>query len=262
MSDPGTPQPAIRSGPAGAGSRTPIIEVLGLEKEYRIHQNPVPVIRGLDLEIIQGEILAILGHSGVGKSTLLNLLGLLDVPTAGKIVYRGRDPDFRGKDLTRLGLSAKALIRNRHFGFVFQFYHLLPDLTVLENVLLPAMIFLGRSDFRRRRPELVARADRLLDRVGILARRDFPPARLSGGERQRAAIARALLNCPEIVYCDEPTGNLDTRTGEKILDLILELNRETSTTFILVTHDEDLARNAHRRLRMRDGKFEDGGGFG
>jgi lipoprotein-releasing system ATP-binding protein len=246
--------------PAGPGG-APIIEALDIVKEYRIHHDAVPVIRGLDLRIHRGEILAILGHSGVGKSTLLNLLGLLDAPTAGSIVYRGREERFWGKDITALGLAEKALVRNRCFGFVFQFYHLLPDLTVLENVLLPSMIFLDRKEYRRRKPDLVRRAEMLLDRVGILPRRDFPPTRLSGGERQRAAIARALVNEPEIVYCDEPTGNLDTRTGEKILGLILELNRETGITVVLVTHDEELARSAHRRLRMRDGKFEDGDGL-
>ena len=276
----------------------PLIQTVDLKKEYRIHRNAVPVLKGMDLTIHSGEILAILGHSGVGKSTLLNLLGLLDEPTAGSIVYHGRDPGFQGRDLTRLTLTEKALMRNRHFGFVFQFYHLLPDLTVLENVLLPAMIFLKGGEYRRRRPALVERAERLLGRVGILERRDFPPTRLSGGERQRAAIARALalrpaivladeptgnldratartigalllevhreaiaralLNEPEIVYCDEPTGNLDSVTGEKIHQLMLELNRETGVTFVLVTHDEELACHAHRRLRMRDGQFEDG----
>ncbi len=240
--------------PSGA----PLIETIGLCKEYRIHRQPVPVLRGLDLKIHRGEILAILGHSGVGKSTLLNLLGLLDAPTEGRIVYRGRDADFDGRDLTELGLTEKARIRNRHFGFVFQFYHLLPDLTVLENVLLPAMIFLSSVGYRKARADLVRRADKLLDRMGILPRRDFPPNRLSGGERQRAAIARALLNEPEVVFCDEPTGNLDSATGEKIHQLILDLNREMGVTFVLVTHDEDLARIAHRRLRMRDGQFETG----
>lgn len=239
----------------------PLIEAQRLEKEYRVHGNPVPVLRGIDLRILPGEILAILGHSGVGKSTLLNLLGLLDAPTGGKIVYRGRDPRFHGADLTALSLAEKALIRNRHFGFVFQFYHLLPDLTVLENVLLPSMITLKAAEFRRRRGELTARAERLLSRVGILERGGFPPTRLSGGERQRAAIARALLNQPEIVYCDEPTGNLDSVTGEKIHQLMLELNRELGATFVLVTHDEELARHAHRRLRMRDGRFEDAAGL-
>jgi lipoprotein-releasing system ATP-binding protein len=240
------------------GSRTPLIETRDLRKEYWIHRNPVPVLNGIDLTILPGEIVAILGHSGVGKSTLLNLLGLLDAPTAGKIIYRGRDGRFAGVDLTGLGLGEKALMRNRHFGFVFQFYHLLPDLTVIENVLLPAMIVLSPREYRRRRAELTARAERLLERVGIIGRRDFPPTRLSGGERQRAAIARALLNEPEVVYCDEPTGNLDSVTGEKIHQLMLELNRETGASFVLVTHDEELARHAHRRLRMRDGRFEEG----
>ena len=237
----------------------PLIEGVRLEKEYRVHGNPVPVLRGIDLRIYPREILAILGHSGVGKSTLLNLLGLLDAPTAGRILYGGRDERFQGQDLTSLGLTEKALIRNRHFGFVFQFYHLLPDLTVMENVLLPAMIFLRAREFHRRRGMLTERAKRLLDRVGILDRRAFPPTRLSGGERQRAAIARALLNEPEIVYCDEPTGNLDSVTGQKIQELMLDLNREMGVTFVLVTHDEGLARHANRRLRMRDGRFEDHG---
>ncbi len=239
-------------------SGTPLIETIGLRKEYRVNRQPVPVLRGIDLKIHRGEILAILGHSGVGKSTLLNLLGLLDAPSEGRILYRGRDASFEGRDMTELGLAEKARIRNRHFGFVFQFYHLLPDLTVLENVLLPAMIFLSSLRYRRARADLVQRADTLLDRMGILARRDFPPTRLSGGERQRAAIARALLNEPEVVFCDEPTGNLDSATGEKIHRLILDLNRETGVTFVLVTHDEDLARIAHRRLHMRDGQFETG----
>jgi lipoprotein-releasing system ATP-binding protein len=238
-------------------SQKPLIEAIDLKKEYRVHRNPVPVLRGIDLKVFSGEILAILGHSGVGKSTLLNLLGLLDAPSGGRIVYHGRDGRFQGLDLTGLGLREKALIRNRHFGFVFQFYHLLPDLSVLENVLLPAMIFLDTREYRRRREELRGRAEGLLDRVGILPRRDFPPNRLSGGERQRAAIARALLNEPEIVYCDEPTGNLDSLTGEKIHQLMLELNRDLGVAFVLVTHDEELARHAHRRLRMRDGQFED-----
>jgi lipoprotein-releasing system ATP-binding protein len=241
--------------------KSPLIETQDLKKEYRMGRSPVPVLRGIDLSIVAGEILAILGHSGVGKSTLLNLLGLLDTPTAGRLIYRGRDERFRGRDLNGLALGERALIRNQHFGFVFQFYHLLPDLSVLENVLLPAMIFLGAREYRRRRTQLIERADRLLDRVGILPRRDFPPNRLSGGERQRAAIARALLNEPEIVFCDEPTGNLDTATGEKIHQLMLELNRELGLTFVLVTHDEELARHAHRRLRMRDGQFEDGAGL-
>ena len=191
----------------------------------------------------------------MGKSTLLNLLGLLDTPSSGHIYYRGRDESLQDRDLGKLSLSEKARMRNLNFGFVFQFYHLLPDLTVLENVMLPAMIRYRRHQFAAKRVELTKRADDLLERVGIADRRDFPPTRLSGGERQRAAIARAFFNAPEIVYCDEPTGNLDMHTGEKIHQLILDLNRDTGVSFVLVTHDEDLASLAHRRLSMVDGLF-------
>lgn len=233
-----------------------IIEATNLHKEYRLSQQRVAVLRGLSLTISHGEILAILGPSGVGKSTLLNLLGLLDVPTSGQIMYHGRDERFGGRDLASLTLSEKAVVRNRKLGFVFQFYHLLPDLTVLENVLLPTMIRHSRREFRRQRKDFTRRAENLLERVGILNRKDFPPTRLSGGERQRAAIARALVNEPEVVYCDEPTGNLDTGVGQRIHNLILDLNRETGVSFVLVTHDDDLASLAHRRLRMVDGLFQ------
>lgn len=233
-----------------------LIEAVGIHKEYRMAQHRVSVLRGLSLTIERGEILAILGHSGVGKSTLLNLLGLLDTPTQGEILYHGRDTTFSGRDLSTLTLTSKANVRNRHIGFVFQFYHLLPDLSVLENVLLPAMIRYPRSAFRRESARLTKRADYLLERVGIIDRRDFPPTRLSGGERQRAAIARALINDPEIVYCDEPTGNLDTKTGSKIHELMRELNRETGISFVLVTHDAELAALADRRAHMVDGLFE------
>ena len=234
------------SAPSTTGG--PIIETRDLRKEYRLHRQSVPVLKGVSLRIEPGEILAILGRSGAGKSTLLNLLGLLDAPTTGDIF-------LRGQEISRLSLREKARIRNGSFGFVFQFYHLLPDLSVLENVLLPSMIFLSGSEFRRRRAELTQRADEILERVGILERRDFLPNRLSGGERQRAAIARALVNKPGVVYCDEPTGNLDRGTGETILGLLLELNQKTGTTFVIVTHDEELARHAHRRLYLEDGRF-------
>jgi lipoprotein-releasing system ATP-binding protein len=230
-----------------------------IQKEYRMQGISVPVLKGIELQIRRGEMLSIVGLSGVGKSTLLNILGLLDTPTAGELLYWGRDEAFHGRDLALLGLNEKSRVRNRDFGFVFQFYHLLPDLSVIENVLLPAMILRGTSEYRRVRPQLVARAEELLERVGILARSNFPPSRLSGGERQRAAIARAFMNDPELVFCDEPTGNLDTVTGKKIQELILELNRDLGTGFVLVTHDQGLARVAHRTLRMRDGLFENCG---
>ena len=234
-----------------------LYSVRDLHKEYRMQGVTVPVLRGCNLEVKRGEILSIIGMSGVGKTTLLNIMGLLDRPSSGQLVYNGRDKALQGRDLAELKLSQKCNIRNRHFGFVFQFYHLLPDLDVLENVLLPAMISLSYGEYRRQRQELKERARELLSRVGVIDRAEFPPSRLSGGERQRVAIARALMNDPELVFCDEPTGNLDTSTGDLIHDLILELNRELGTGFILVTHDQGLASLATRILTMRDGRFED-----
>ncbi len=234
-----------------------LYSVRDLHKEYRMQGVTVPVLRGCNLEVKRGEILSIIGMSGVGKTTLLNIMGLLDRPSSGQLVYNGRDKALQGRDLAELKLSQKCNIRNRHFGFVFQFYHLLPDLDVLENVLLPAMISLSYREYRRKRQELKERARELLSRVGVIDRAEFPPSRLSGGERQRVAIARALMNDPELVFCDEPTGNLDTSTGDLIHDLILELNRELGTGFILVTHDQGLASLASRILTMRDGRFED-----
>jgi lipoprotein-releasing system ATP-binding protein len=230
----------------------PIYSARQIHKVYQLQDLAIPVLRGLEIELHHGEIVAIVGPSGVGKSTLLNILGLLDAPTSGSLVYRGSE-ELAGADLARLDLRTKARIRNEEFGFVFQFYHLLPDLSVLENVLLPAMIRYRRSEFHRRRAELTRAAEEILDQVGIHGRKDFPPTRLSGGERQRAAIARALMNRPKIVFCDEPTGNLDKTTGQKIHKLVLELNQSLGVTFVIVTHVEELASLAHRRLPMQDG---------
>ncbi len=235
-----------------------IYSVRQLYKEYRMQGVSVPVLQGCDLDVRRGEILSIVGLSGVGKSTLLNIMGLLDSPTSGTLLYNGRDETLNGADLAVLDRRQKCRVRNRQFGFVFQFYHLLPDLSVLENVLLPAMILRSSASFRRDKTALRERAQELLERVGIGERADFPPGRLSGGERQRCAIARALMNEPELVFCDEPTGNLDTVTGDRIHDLMLDLNGELGTAFVIVTHDDGLAGLASRRLHMRDGLFDTG----
>lgn len=242
--------------PTGFPASTVIYRVEKVKKEYRLQGVSIPVLKGIDLEVREREILSIVGMSGVGKSTLLNLMGLLDKPSSGRLIYSGRLAEFQERDLATLSLEEKSRVRNQEFGFVFQFYHLLPDLNVLENVLLPAMILRSPWRFRRERSELSGRAMHLLERVGIAARADFPPNRLSGGERQRTAIARALMNDPELVFCDEPTGNLDTVTGRRIQELIVELNRDLGTAFVLVTHDQGLASLAHRQLAMRDGLFE------
>ncbi len=229
-----------------------LVRTSRLLKEYRSEAGELLVLRGIDLEIRRGEVLAIMGKSGVGKSTLLNILGLLDRPSAGLVELHLNGTSVNAAELSR---QERADVRNRHFGFVFQFYHLLPDLDVLENVLLPAMITRRTIDFRREEATLVARARELLARVEV-DREKHTPGMLSGGERQRVAIARALMNEPELLFCDEPTGNLDTSTAERIHELLLDLNRRLGTAILLVTHDMELADRAHRRLHMVDGRFE------
>ena len=227
-----------------------------IHKKYHTKRVTISVLNGINLRIRRGEILSIVGMSGVGKSTLLNILGLLDAPTSGSLMYHGRNAELSGLDLASLSLKRKAHVRNREFGFVFQFYHLLPDLSVLENVVLPSMILYSAREFKSKRAEIHGRAENLLEQVGIVDRKDFPPTQLSGGERQRAAIARALMNEPQVVFFDAPTGNLDTRTGEKIHEMLLDLNATTDVAFIFVTHDDGLANLADRRILMRDGVFE------
>jgi len=233
-----------------------IYSAVDIQKKYHSKRVSISVLNGINLDIRRGEILSIVGMSGVGKSTLLNILGLLDAPTSGRLMYHGRDKAISGLDLTTLSLQRKAHVRNREFGFVFQFYHLLPDLSVLENVVLPSMILYTSKEFKARRSEINSRAEMLLEQVGIANRKNFPPTQLSGGERQRAAIARALMNQPQVVFFDEPTGNLDTRTGQKIHSMLMELNATTDVAFIFVTHDDSLANLADRKIFMRDGVFE------
>ncbi|RMF87062.1 MAG: ABC transporter ATP-binding protein [Nitrospinota bacterium] len=200
------------------------------------------VLKGIDLEVRQGEMVGIVGASGVGKSTLLHLLGALDRPTRG-MVY------FQGKEVFRLGDQELAEFRNRHVGFIFQFHHLLPEFTALENTMLPALI--GRKERKQAREQ----AEALLTELGLGKRLHHRPGELSGGEQQRVAVARALMNQPELVLADEPTGNLDRKTGEAIQELLRQLNVQKGQTFIIVTHNEKFASTMDRIFHLIDGKL-------
>ncbi|MCI0651289.1 MAG: ABC transporter ATP-binding protein [Planctomycetes bacterium] len=250
-----TRAPSPPPSPAPFASRTPLLRAAQIHKTYVSEAGSFEVLRGIDVEIRCAEILAIMGQSGVGKSTLLNILGLLDHPSQGTLQFL--DGGDALVETTKLSQTARARLRNRRLGFVFQFYHLLPDLDVVENVMLPSMITCGVREFRRRKAELRARARGLLEQVRVLDRDRHRPNMLSGGERQRVAIARALMNSPALLLCDEPTGNLDTATCEQIHDILVDVNRSLRTTILIVTHDESLAARAHRLLHMVDGRFVD-----
>ena len=217
------------------------VEIQALRKSYDHGGRTIEVLKGLDLTIEAGAMIAVVGSSGAGKSTFLHVLGTLDQPTGGKILYDG-------EDVTRMPAARVASFRNRTIGFVFQFHHLLPEFTALENCAMPAMIS-GMS-----RPDALARSGRLLDRVGLGHRLTHRPGELSGGEQQRVALARALIMEPRVLLADEPTGNLDTHTGEEIHGLVVELNRERGMTMVVVTHNADLAARMPRQVRMVDGQ--------
>ena len=219
-----------------------MIALRNLSKEYVDGPRVVRVLSDLDLEIGQGERVAIVGESGVGKSTLLHILGTLDRPTGGEVW-------FDGENLTTKSDRDLARFRNREIGFIFQFHHLLPDFTALENVMMPALIAGTATDAARRR------ASELLDRVGLAERLEHKPGELSGGEQQRVAVARALVQEPRAVLADEPTGNLDPVTGEGVQNLLLELNREHDITLVVVTHSATLAGAMDRTLRLRAGRI-------
>ena len=226
-----------------------ILRAVDIHKSYRMGRDKLHVLRGVNLSVNEGEILAVVGASGVGKSTLLHILGALDAPDRGEVLYSGRN-------IFELSHGQQDAIRNRTFGFVFQFYYLLPEFTALENVLMPAMVgrsVLGWFGTRRR---LRKKARELLERLGLGERVRHRPSQLSGGEEQRVAIARALVNDPPILLCDEPTGNLDEHTAEGITDALWKLNRETGQTTVLVTHNAELARRAHRVVHLTEGRVE------
>jgi lipoprotein-releasing system ATP-binding protein len=222
---------------------SPIIELKNLTKVYK---NGVE-FRALDnanLRIKKGEFVAIVGPSGSGKSTLMHLIGLLDTPSSGTLLIDGRD-------VTKMSDKERSAMRNRMLGFIFQYHHLLPDFTALENVMMPLLIA-GKS-----RNEAKSIAEKLLKDVGLADRMDHRPGELSGGQNQRVAVARALSCSPAIVLGDEPTGNLDTKTGDLIYELLRRLNREYNQTFIVVTHNEELAGKADRIVKIVDGKITD-----
>jgi len=214
----------------------------GVRKHYRVGDSVVKALDGVDLRIRQGEYVAVMGPSGSGKSTLMNLLGCLDVPSSGRYLLRGLDVD-------RMDDDALSDVRNREIGFVFQSFNLLPRLDALENVALPLLYAgVGREERRERAAEA-------LRQVGLEARMTHRPDALSGGQRQRVAVARALVTHPSIILADEPTGNLDTATSVEVMKLFDSIHRKGNTV-ILVTHEEDIARHAHRMVRLRDGKIE------
>lgn len=222
-----------------------ILKLAAVGLRYETASNPVEVLKNISLEVSRGESLAIIGPSGSGKSSLLNLIGSLDRPTSGDVLLTGRN-------IAKMNDVELALVRNRDMGFIFQSHHLLPQCSVVENVLLPTLA----SSEAARGEKAAERAERLLKRVGLGSRMTHRPAQLSGGERQRVAVVRALINQPQLLLADEPTGALDRASAEELTKLLLELNREEGVTLIVVTHALDLARKMGRMLELREGKLQ------
>jgi ABC-type lipoprotein export system ATPase subunit len=234
------------------------IQVENLHKTYRMGTADVPVLRGINLSVGEGEFVAIIGASGSGKSTLLHLMGALDQPDRADGVYKGRIT-YDGKSLFEGSTEAELdHWRNRELGFVFQFYHLLPELSVLENTLLSLRVGLSFLEWKMRQAELNAEGSRLLEMLKLGHRVKHRPNQLSGGERQRVAIARAVVGKPRLLLADEPTGNLDSRTGGEILDVLTALHAERRQTVVIVTHDPMVAKTAHRVVQLVDGKVVSG----
>jgi lipoprotein-releasing system ATP-binding protein len=229
---------------------SPLLSAVNLHKTYRKNAVVVPVLGGLDLTVQSGEFLSVVGASGSGKSTLLHLLGTLDSPDDGRVYLESRRID-------NVPTRQRDELRNRTFGFIFQFYHLLPELTALENVLMPQMIEQSVFGWWSRRRELRGRGAELLERVGLGHRVKHKPRELSGGEMQRAAIARALVNRPRVLLADEPTGNLDADSGSDIVRLLRDLNRQDGLTIVMVTHNLELVGETDRVVRLVSGRVEE-----
>ncbi len=253
-------QPETRASASAARGGPGFLRVEHLRKTYRLGRVPVPVLHGVDLSLSKGEWVAILGASGSGKSTLLHLAGGLDRPDRARHGQSAPKIVFDGRDITAMGKGELDRYRAREVGFVFQFYHLLPELSVLQNVTVGAMIRHGRFGYLAHRRQAETRAQELLTAFGLAHRLRHRPAELSGGERQRVAIARALINGPRLLLADEPTGNLDRATGESILDALAGLRAETGLTVLMVTHDERVAERADRVVRLVDGKVASAAG--
>ncbi|MBM4141754.1 MAG: ABC transporter ATP-binding protein [Nitrospira sp.] len=230
-----------------------LIETKDLKKSFTTKAGELQVLKGVNLSIKEREMVGIVGASGVGKSTLLHILGALDKPTSGNVFYNGND-------IFSLDENSLASFRNKSVGFVFQFHHLLPEFTALENVMMPGLISmgLGVQGFRDLSyKDVTERAERLLNEMGLSERKSHRPGELSGGEQQRVAVARSLILEPKIVLADEPTGNLDTTTGEELFNLLVHLNKEKGITFVIVTHNESLSKRCHRVLKMVNGRVAD-----
>ena len=246
-------QVAARSDSSETGVPGPSLplamETRGLVKNYRKGKLLIKVLQSVDFAVSQGEFQAVIGQSGSGKSTLLHLLGTLDEADEGEVF-------FEGNRIDNLPATSRDILRNRYFGLVFQFYHLLPELNMLENVLMPLMIQHGVFRYWRHRRANTERAKYLLNLVGLSHRLQHKPRQLSGGEMQRAAIARALIADPKVLLADEPTGNLDRKTGEDIMQILRTLNQDQNLTIVMVTHDQTIARQADQTVRLVEGRME------
>ncbi len=261
-----------------------LIKVEGLNKSFRLLAGELKVLKDVEAVFYEGEMVSIVGASGTGKSTFLHILGTLDKPTSGKVLYKvgsqkGDCPGFTdaapvfnragsesglspcGIDPFSLSSGNLAVFRNRIIGFVFQFHYLLPEFSAIENVMMPGIISMGsrvQGGKGLRYKEIYEKAEKLLDDLGLYARKNHKPGELSGGEQQRVAVARALILEPKVVLTDEPTGNLDTATGEDLFSLLLDINFSKGITFVIVTHNESLSKRCHRTLKMVDGKLLNG----